>query len=190
MADVVLLHSAAGLRPAVRRAADRLRAAGHTVTLPDLYAGEVFTDLEQGVALMNAIGWPELLGRAEAAVADVSADAVLMGMSMGAGLAATLALDRPQTRGVVLLYGPELPEEPLPAGLPVLAQHASGDPWVDPGSEAALVARCAELGLPLTLHVYPGAGHLLDDDDLPDQHLPAAARLVWPRVEAFLAELA
>ncbi|MBB5933498.1 dienelactone hydrolase [Streptomyces zagrosensis] len=36
---IVLFHSAYGLRPAVHTAAERLRAAGHEVHLPDLYEG-------------------------------------------------------------------------------------------------------------------------------------------------------
>jgi len=40
--DVLLLHSALGLRPAVRRAADRLTAAGHRVQVPG--SGHVFDD--------------------------------------------------------------------------------------------------------------------------------------------------
>ncbi len=45
MAEVVLFHSVLGLRPGVIAAADRLRAAGHTLHTPDYYDGEVFDDL-------------------------------------------------------------------------------------------------------------------------------------------------
>ena len=48
MAEVVLFHSVLGLRPGVIAAAERLRAAGHTVHTPDLYDGEVFDDLADG----------------------------------------------------------------------------------------------------------------------------------------------
>lgn len=44
MAEVVLFHSALGLRTGVAAAADRLRAAGHTVHTPDYYDGEAFDD--------------------------------------------------------------------------------------------------------------------------------------------------
>ncbi|MDB5057961.1 MAG: hypothetical protein JWO59_1433, partial [Chloroflexi bacterium] len=37
MADIVLFHSVLGPRAGVTDAADRLRAAGHTVHTPDLY---------------------------------------------------------------------------------------------------------------------------------------------------------
>lgn len=189
MADVVLFHSAAGLRPAVLRAADGLRAQGHTVTTPDLYDGATFTDLDEGVAHMQSIGWPELVRRAETAVQPLPHDLVYMGMSMGAGLAATAAAARTGARGVVLLYGPEVPEDPWPAGVPVQAQYAAQDPWVDAGSEAALISAVTAAGGQVSIHVYPGSGHLLDDDDLPDQHDPVAGPVVWRRVQEFLSTL-
>jgi dienelactone hydrolase len=43
MAEIVLFHSAQGLRPGVHAAADVFRKAGHTVTVPDYYDGD---DLE------------------------------------------------------------------------------------------------------------------------------------------------
>ena len=187
MADVVLIHSAVGLRPAVVRAADGLRAQGHTVTTPDLYDGKTFTDVDEGVAHMQSIGWPELLRRATVAVNDLPADLVYAGMSMGAGLAATLAAARDGARGVVLLYGPEVPEDPWPTGVPVQAHYAAGDPWVDPGSETALISAVTAGGGHVSLHVYPGDRHLLDDADLPDQHDPVAGPLVWRRVADFIA---
>lgn len=41
MAHVILFHSALGLRPGVHSFAEQLRKAGHTVTTPDFYNGEV-----------------------------------------------------------------------------------------------------------------------------------------------------
>jgi dienelactone hydrolase len=40
MAHVVMFHSAYGLREAELTAAERLRAAGHDVLTPDMYAGD------------------------------------------------------------------------------------------------------------------------------------------------------
>ncbi|MFD0473567.1 hypothetical protein ACFQ0B_38880 [Nonomuraea thailandensis] len=72
MARVLLLHSMYGLRPAVHQAADRLRAAGHEVHVPDLYGGRVAGTAEEGIAIKEEIGRDELLKRAVAAAAPLS----------------------------------------------------------------------------------------------------------------------
>jgi dienelactone hydrolase len=45
MAEVLLFHHAQGLTGGVSDFAGRLRAAGHTVHVPDLYDGQVFATL-------------------------------------------------------------------------------------------------------------------------------------------------
>ena len=82
MAAIALFHSVYGLRSLERDAAARLRAAGHQVVTPDLYEGRVGSTLEEGFALRKEIGWAELCGRAEKAIADLPASAVLGGFSM------------------------------------------------------------------------------------------------------------
>lgn len=46
--DIALLHPAHGLRPAVHAAADRLRAAGHQVRVPDLCGGQTARTAGEG----------------------------------------------------------------------------------------------------------------------------------------------
>lgn len=94
-------------------AADRLRAAGHQVTIPDLYAGEVATTLDEGYALNERIGWPVVERRARDAVRALPADTVLAGFSMGAAVVDTLLPDQPDTAGVLLLHTQaEIPATP------------------------------------------------------------------------------
>jgi dienelactone hydrolase len=89
--EVVLFHSALGLRPAIREFADRLRADGHTVHTPDSFDGEVFENLEDGMSKRDPIGIPELMGRAQAAVAGLPSRIVFAGFSMGTGAAEFMA---------------------------------------------------------------------------------------------------
>jgi len=56
MAEVVLFHSVLGLRPGVLSAAERLRAAGHTVHTPDLFDGDVFDNIDDGMRKEEALG--------------------------------------------------------------------------------------------------------------------------------------
>ena len=60
MAQVVLFHSAYGLRQAEAGAAARLRAAGHDVITPDLYGGQT-ASTDPAWASTN-LGWPIRLG--------------------------------------------------------------------------------------------------------------------------------
>jgi hypothetical protein len=63
MTEIVLFHSAQGLRPGVSAAADILRSAGHTVRTPDYYDGEIFDDIEGGRRKRDALGFAEIEAR-------------------------------------------------------------------------------------------------------------------------------
>ena len=62
MAEIVLFHSALGLRPWVTASDDRLRGAGHTVHTPDYYDAEVFDDLDDGLRKRDELGTPRSRG--------------------------------------------------------------------------------------------------------------------------------
>jgi dienelactone hydrolase len=184
MSDIVLFHSALGLRPAVHAFAGSLREAGHTVHTPDLFDGEVFDDLAAGIAKRDALGIAAIAARARAAVDGLPADLVLAGFSLGAGPAQLLAQTRPGARAAVLMHGALPPEAfgaPWPAGVPVQVHAAEHDPEVDLGAARAVVAQAAHG----ELHLYPGDGHLFADADAPE-HDPASARRMTERVLAFL----
>jgi dienelactone hydrolase len=187
-AEIVLLHSALGLRPAVHRTAERLRADGRVVHVPDLYDGRVFDDVDAGVAHLEGLGWGTVVGRAEAAVAALPAQVVYAGWSMGAGVAQVLVRRRPECVGALLLEGGGAePGDAWPA-VPVAVHHAVDDPWVDAGLPALLLDAAARSQVPAELHVYPAHGHLFTDDDLPQHDAASAARL-WGRVATWLREL-
>lgn len=189
--EVVLFHSALGLRPAVGRFADRLRAAGHTVYTPDSFDGEVFDDLEQGISKRDALGIPELIGRAQAAVTDLSPEVVFAGFSMGTGAAQFLAATRPGARAAILMHGALAPAdiglEEWPR-VPVQMHYAERDPWVEADGVRALEAAAARAGVSAEVHVYDGGGHLFEDAESPD-HDPGAAEMMMERVLGFLAGL-
>ena len=84
---IALFHSVYGQRPAVLAAAERLRAAGHKVVTPDLYAGQAAATVDEGFALSDRIGWAAIMQRARDAARDLPDDAVLAGFSMGARVA-------------------------------------------------------------------------------------------------------
>ncbi|MEU1686797.1 dienelactone hydrolase family protein [Micromonospora sp. NPDC005707] len=186
MAHILLLHSVYGLRPAVLSAADRLRAAGHRVTTPDLYEVPAADTVDAGFALFDKIGRDTVLDRARAAVAGLPAETVLAGFSMGAGVAGALLAERPAAAALLLLHGTGGDPGSVRPGLPVQLHLADPDEYepqdeVDDWQQAMTAA-----GAEVTVHRYPGPGHLFTDPGTPDHDAPAAD-LTWDRVLAFLA---
>ena len=183
---VLLLHSVLGARPAVHRAADRFRAAGHDVVVPDLFEGAVFDDLDAGVAHARATGFGVLEERAVAALP--AEPVVVAGWSFGGALAMELAAGHPQVRGALLLHagGPWEGEWPSVA---VEVHHTRDDPWMDTGEPAELLDQATAAGAWGSLHVYPGDAHLFTDEDLPE-HDAASSALLWTRAVAFVDAVA
>jgi dienelactone hydrolase len=190
--EVVLFHSALGLRPAVAEFAERLRRAGHVVHTPDSFDGRVFEDLGAGTAARDEIGIPELIGRAQAAVADLPAELVYAGFSMGTGAAELLAGTRPGARAAILMHGALAPAqigvEAWPR-VPIQVHYAKDDPGVDVGQIMALEAAARAAAVAAEIHVYEGVGHLFEDAGLPG-HDPDLAELMTRRVVAFLDSFA
>jgi dienelactone hydrolase len=188
MAEVLLFHAAQGQTPGFHAFADELRAAGHTVHVPDLFDGRTFATIEEGMAYAEELGFPdELLARGERAVAALPAELVYAGFSLGVLPAQKLAQTRPGARGALLVYAC-VPAEffgPWPADVPVQIHGMEDDPIfagegdIDAAREIAGTSDVAELFL------YPGDQHYFADPGLPSYD-PAAARLLTERVLAFL----
>jgi dienelactone hydrolase len=185
MAEVLLLHSVRGLQPLEQDAAERLRARGHGVTVPDLFDGARAQTIEDGMALAEATGWKTVVARAEAAAAPLPPDTVLGGFSYGASVAAQLWAQRPGTAGVLLLHGlADIPATARP-GTPAQLHLAEPDPCEDEEFVADVAEAADRAGVALELFRYPGAGHLFTDPSL-EGHDPAGTALLWRRVDAFL----
>ncbi|MEH0843991.1 dienelactone hydrolase family protein [Micromonospora sp. CPCC 205711] len=186
MGHIALFHSVYGLRPAVSAAADRLRAAGHRVTAPDLYGEPPVDTVEEGFALLEKVGRDEVLRRARAAVAPLPPETVLAGWSMGAGVAGAVLADRPHAAGLLLLHGTGGDPAAVRPGLPVQLHLADPDEY-EPQDEVDDWQRAMTgAGARLSVFRYLGAGHLFTDPDVPD-HDSSAAELAWERSLAFLA---
>ncbi|MGW3965007.1 dienelactone hydrolase family protein [Amycolatopsis sp. NPDC005003] len=186
MTDIVVFHSVLGLRPVELGFAGRLRAAGHRVATPDLYAGRTASTLEEGFALKDAVGWETITGRALDAVRDLPAETVLVGVSMGAGVVQTVLPHRPGTAGVLMVHAVgALPAE-VRAGLPVQVHVADPDPIAPPAQVAAWREAAARSGADARVYTYPGIGHFYTDERGPEYDAAAAA-LTWDRVEEFLS---
>ena len=187
---VVLFHSMFGLRQVELLAADRLRAAGHRVVTPDLFAGAVAAEgsvptLEDGFALMDRIGWETIVARARAAVRELPPSTVLGGFSMGVGVVGSLWPERLAASGVFLLHATTPVPGGVGAGTPVQAHVADGDRFAPPDEMAAFCASAMDAGADAALHTYPGAGHFYSDPSLLDYD-PIATDRTWRHVHALL----
>lgn len=194
MAEVAIFHSALGPRPGITDAAERLRAQGHSVHLPDLYDGLVFPGgpdgYDQGVAHLEEIGWSNLVDRAWCAVEHLPSDLVYVGVSMGAGIAQELAIHRPGARGAILIAGGgAYDEEPWPLGVPLDCHHMVDDPWVDELAPVRLCRQVARAGGCSSLYLYPGDNHLFTDPELEEEYDADLTELLWRRIVRFLRRL-
>ncbi|MCZ7374533.1 dienelactone hydrolase family protein [Micromonospora sp. WMMC250] len=186
MRHVVLFHSVYGLRPAVRAAADRLRAAGHQVSTPDLYGVPAADTVEEGFALLDKVGHEVVLDRARNALDDLPAETVLAGFSMGAGVAGALLAERPDAGGLLLLHGTGGAPDAVRPGLPVQMHLADPDPYDTPDEVDEWQQAMTDAGADLAVFHYPGVGHLFTDPEA-GEYSPNASAATWPRVLEFLA---
>ncbi len=194
MAEVVVLHSALGLRPGIAEAVRRLREHGHDVHAPDLYDGHVFdggvAGYAAGMAYLEAVGWTRVVDRAWEAVERLRGAVVYLGFSMGAGIAQELAINRPGARGAVLVAGGgAYDDEPWPLGVPVDAHHMVDDAWLDEFAPVRLVRLAARAGACSSVYLYPGDGHLFMDAALPEEYHHEMTELLWRRVMRFLIRM-
>lgn len=191
MAEVLLFHHVQGLTEGVRRLADELRAAGHTVHAPDAFDGATYPSLEEGFAAVRERDVPLSGAWADEAAAALPGELVYIGVSLGVMAAQRLAQTRRGARAAVLLEACVPPSEfgtGWPDGLPVQVHGMAQDPFF--GLEGDLEA-ARELVASVDdgeLYVYPGDVHLFTDSSLPSYD-EAATRQVVERVLALLARV-
>jgi len=187
MAEVLLFHHAQGQTPGFLAFADELRAAGHTVHAPDLYDGNTFAAIDEGVGYAKQVGFDTILERGRLAAESLPNELVYGGFSLGVMPAQMLVQTRPGAKGA-LLFSAALPTSEFgsewPHGVPLQIHMMEADEWVlegdlDAARELDETIEGAELFL------YPGDRHLFADNSLPDYDQNAAA-LLMERVLAFL----
>lgn len=181
MAHIVLFHHVLGLTSGVLSLAEALRDGGHEVTTPDLFERRTFPDLPSGLTHVGQLGDDTLLHRAEAACADLPADVVYAGLSLGVSPAQHMLQTRPGARGALLLHAfidPAQVAGVWPARCPVDVFATDADPFfVEDGDHDAAV-RWAQTHPELRIHLYPGDGHLFTEPTSPDYDAATTRQLV------------
>ena len=191
MTDVILFHHAQGLTEGVREFADQLRAAGHRVTVPDLFEGRTFASIEDGVGYAEQTGFDTIIERGRIAAEALPAEVVYAGFSLGVLPAQMLAQTRAGAKGA-LFFESCLPVSEFggewPPDVPVQIHGMDSDSFfaeegdLDAAKDLVAIAKDAELFL------YPGDQHLFADSSLPSYD-EAAATLLRQRVLDFLGRL-
>lgn len=190
MAEVLLFHHALGLTSGVVAFADTLRSAGHTVHTPDLFDGETFATIDEGVAHAEEIGFENVIERGVRSADELPNELVYAGFSLGVLPAQKLAQTRPDAAGALLFYSCVPPDEfgGWPAGVPVQIHGMDADPiFVGEGDVDAARSLVASVD-DAHLFLYPGDQHYFADSTLPSYDAQATAVLT-ERVLDFLAKI-
>jgi dienelactone hydrolase len=190
MAEILLFHHAQGLTPGLIAFADELRGAGHVVHTPDLYDGNTYDNLDDGMAYAREVGFGTIMARGDQAAKDLASELVYAGFSLGVMSAQKLAQTRPGAKGA-LLVSAAIPLSEFggswPQGVPVQIHLMEADEFALEGDLDA--ARELEERIEdAELFLYPGDRHLFTDSSLSDYD-ESAATLVNQRVLSFLGKL-
>jgi len=189
MANVVLLHSALGLTTHVLDWADALRSDGHIVLTPDLFDGETYTDVDDGVARVDSSGGPPaFVSTAISHTHSLTGPRVYAGFSLGAAVGEILALTRPEAAGLVLMHGALSPAWidgalAWPDALRAQLHFMQDDPWIETDENDALLALSGDR---CEVFEYPGDGHLFAFEGW-HEYDAAAAEAMYEHVTDFLA---
>ena len=190
MAEILLFHHAQGLTPGLVAFADELRGAGHVVHTPDLYDGNTYDNLDDGMAYAREVGFGTIMERGDQAAEDLPNELVYAGFSLGVMSAQKLAQTRPGAKGA-LLVSAAIPLSEFggswPQGVPVQIHLMEADEFALEGDLDA--ARELEERIEdAELFLYPGDRHLFTDSSLSDYD-ESAATLVKERALSFLGKL-
>lgn len=193
MAEVLLFHHAQGLTPGVIAFADELRAAGHVVHTPDLFAGRTFPSIDAGIAYANEVGFENLLEQGVRRADDLPVNLVYAGMSLGEMMAQKLAQTRPGARGALLFYScipitGEWAFGPWPDGVPVQIHGMDNDPIFVGEGDIDAAREIVEAVDDAELFLYPGDQHYFADSSVASYDANATA-LLTTRVLEFLARV-
>jgi dienelactone hydrolase len=189
MAEVVLYHHAQGLTDGVKAFADELRQAGHTVHAPDLYEGNTYATLDEGIDYARRTGFGAIAERGVAAAQDLPANVVYAGFSLGVVPAQQLTQTRAGAVGGLFYYSC-LPAEEFgswPDGVPAQVHGMDEDPFfAEEGGDLDAARALTAANDSVELFLYPGKEHLFADSSLPGYD-EAAAELLLERTLTFLA---
>jgi esterase/lipase len=82
MAEVLLFHHALGLTQGIYTFAEELRREGHTVHVPNLFEGRIFTTIDDGMNYVYEVGFEEIIERGAHVASQLPSDIIYAGFSL------------------------------------------------------------------------------------------------------------
>jgi len=194
---VVLIHEWNGLVDRVRQVADALADEGYVALAADMYSGEIGTNREENVALMQkAQADPDrVIANLNAAVSylrsrsDVTGKVAAMGWCFGGGVALSYALGGERHEGTAIFYGSLIEDPDVLASIdhPVYGTFAELDGGIPPDQVNRFAEALRAAGVENDIHIYDDVNHgfwLWVDRDPETTAAPAAD--AWSRLKAYL----
>jgi carboxymethylenebutenolidase len=192
-AGVIVLHAWWGLNDDVIAYADGLADAGFAVIAPDMFHGQVATEVEDAERLggegdagdADAIAFAAVDRLAE----ELGPDAPLatLGWSFGAAYAIWAPSERDRVGATVVYYGAYAEEFLKKSTAPLLGHFAQEDPFTTDDEVRDLEAGFRAADRDITTYRYPGTGHWFAEPSR-DAYKPEAAELAFERTIVFLRD--
>lgn len=194
---LVIVHEWNGLVDRVRQVADDFAAEGYVTLAVDLFSGQVGTNPQENMALVQAArgDMPKVISNLDGAVAylkarpDVTGRVGAMGWCFGGGIALSFGLDGAQHEATAIFYGALVddPEVLRRMSHEVYGTFARLDGGPSPEQVEAFEAAARAAGIANDLHIYDEVDHgfwLRVDEDPAVRSAPALD--AWNRLKAYL----
>lgn len=193
---LLLIHAWWGLNDFFKSFAADLATNGYTVLAPDLYGGQIATTPDEAEALRAQLKGPAVEAQLRTAFDYLithplvnAPQAALIGFSLGARYALSLAEQRPKQIAAVVVYYGTRPGSYELTQAAVLGHFAHNDVYTSRRQTRTLEkALTAQPGRTVAFYDYPDTEHWFAERDRRNAYDPDAADLAWSRTLAFLAE--
>lgn len=189
-AGVVVLHAWWGLNDDVTAYAGRLADHGLAVAAPDMFGGQVATEIPDAERL-SAAG-DEVAGGIALAAVDVLAERLgqaaplaVLGFSFGAAHAIWAPSERERVVATVAYYGAYWGDFLARSSAALLGHFAETDPYEPDENVRALEQAFRDAGRDVTIQRYPGTGHWFAEPSR-EAYRADAAELAFERTLTFL----
>ena len=185
--NILICHSVLGRRDVESAAAERLRSLGHVVSVPDMFAGAMATSIAEGADIVAHLGWHNVCAVAESALSELAPGAVLIGFSMGVGVASELWSRCGTPTAAVFLHALPTLAVNAQAGFRFQVHVGGSDAaFADADAVDEMSILAGRLNLVAEIFRYPGVRHFFTDRTLSDYDHNASTA-TWERVIDYLS---